>query len=216
MTLLISVAGLICVPLICLQLYTILRTTNDFEQETAQHYRNSLQSLAAAFDAQLDSLAVAANQVAMDTIMMEPVMDDTEGYDLKQIAIRVSRAIGDTPFVDSMAIYYTRRDICLHQTYKRSVEETCGLYYPVGSTGYLALADFIRNTEKQSLFSTGSYPDAVTEELLVASSVTSYPRTERDAVVFFSIKEEKLLEKELNGYIAYKQKVKYRLIPFIW
>lgn len=28
--------------------------------------------------------------------------------------------------------------------------------------------------------------------------------------------EEVLLEKELNGYIEYKQKVKYRLMPFIW
>ncbi len=28
--------------------------------------------------------------------------------------------------------------------------------------------------------------------------------------------EEALLEKELPGYIEYKQKVKYRLIPFIW
>lgn len=28
--------------------------------------------------------------------------------------------------------------------------------------------------------------------------------------------EELFLEKELNGYIEYKQKVKYRLIPFIW
>lgn len=28
--------------------------------------------------------------------------------------------------------------------------------------------------------------------------------------------EEKLLEKELDGYIEYKKKVKYRLIPFIW
>lgn len=28
--------------------------------------------------------------------------------------------------------------------------------------------------------------------------------------------EEKLLEKELQGYCEYKQKVKYRLIPFIW
>ena len=28
--------------------------------------------------------------------------------------------------------------------------------------------------------------------------------------------EEKVLEKELNGYIEYKKKVKYRLIPFIW
>jgi protein-S-isoprenylcysteine O-methyltransferase Ste14 len=28
--------------------------------------------------------------------------------------------------------------------------------------------------------------------------------------------EEALLEKELDGYSEYKQKVKYRLIPFIW
>ena len=28
--------------------------------------------------------------------------------------------------------------------------------------------------------------------------------------------EEKLLTKELSGYTAYKQKVKYRIIPFIW
>lgn len=30
------------------------------------------------------------------------------------------------------------------------------------------------------------------------------------------INEEKFLEKELDGYIQYKQKVKYRLIPFLW
>ena len=28
--------------------------------------------------------------------------------------------------------------------------------------------------------------------------------------------EEKFLEKELDGYIEYKKKVKYRMIPFIW
>jgi protein-S-isoprenylcysteine O-methyltransferase Ste14 len=28
--------------------------------------------------------------------------------------------------------------------------------------------------------------------------------------------EEKFLEEELKGYREYKQKVKYRLIPFIW
>ncbi len=35
-------------------------------------------------------------------------------------------------------------------------------------------------------------------------------------IVFRIINEEKLLEKELDGYIEYKKKVKYRLIPFIW
>ncbi len=37
------------------------------------------------------------------------------------------------------------------------------------------------------------------------------------AIIVVRIKgEEKLLEKELGGYIEYKQKVKYKLIPFVW
>ena len=37
------------------------------------------------------------------------------------------------------------------------------------------------------------------------------------AIIISRLKnEEKFLEKELKGYTEYKQKVKYRLIPFIW
>lgn len=35
-------------------------------------------------------------------------------------------------------------------------------------------------------------------------------------IIFRIIYEEKLLEKELNGYVEYKKKVKYRILPFIW
>ena len=36
-------------------------------------------------------------------------------------------------------------------------------------------------------------------------------------LIIFRIKnEEKLLENELEGYIEYKKRVKYRIIPFIW
>ena len=28
--------------------------------------------------------------------------------------------------------------------------------------------------------------------------------------------EEEVLEKELNGYIEYKKKVKYKVLPYIW
>ena len=35
-------------------------------------------------------------------------------------------------------------------------------------------------------------------------------------IIFRIIYEEKLLEKELDGYIEYKKKVKYRIIPLIW
>jgi protein-S-isoprenylcysteine O-methyltransferase Ste14 len=36
------------------------------------------------------------------------------------------------------------------------------------------------------------------------------------AIIVRIVNEEKVLTSELDGYIEYKQKVKYRLIPFIW
>jgi protein-S-isoprenylcysteine O-methyltransferase Ste14 len=36
------------------------------------------------------------------------------------------------------------------------------------------------------------------------------------AIIVRLLDEEKLLEKELEGYKEYKNKVKYRLLPFIW
>ena len=35
-------------------------------------------------------------------------------------------------------------------------------------------------------------------------------------IVFRILDEEKALEQELPGYVEYKQRVKYRLIPFVW
>lgn len=35
-------------------------------------------------------------------------------------------------------------------------------------------------------------------------------------IVFRILDEEKALEQELPGYVEYKKKVKYRLIPFVW
>ena len=35
-------------------------------------------------------------------------------------------------------------------------------------------------------------------------------------IVIRILDEEKLLERELDGYAEYKNKTKYRLIPFIW
>jgi protein-S-isoprenylcysteine O-methyltransferase Ste14 len=36
------------------------------------------------------------------------------------------------------------------------------------------------------------------------------------AIVWRLLEEEKFLAKNLSGYISYRQKVRYRLIPFIW
>ena len=53
------------------------------------------------------------------------------------------------------------------------------------------------------------------KRMKVAKSIGDFKK-ENNMNVLDSSREEKVLENQLEGYIEYKKKVKYRLIPFIW
>lgn len=91
------------------------------------------------------------------------------------------------------------------------------------------LSRTIKVTENQKVIDTGLY-GIVRHPMYSATLILflSMPLVLGSLISFFVfllypiliivriINEEKFLEKELNGYIDYKKKVKYRLIPFIW
>ena len=91
------------------------------------------------------------------------------------------------------------------------------------------LSRTIKVTENQKVIDTGLY-GIVRHPMYSATLILflSMPLVLGSLVSFFVfllypiliivriINEEKFLEKELNGYIDYKKKVKYRLITFIW
>ena len=91
------------------------------------------------------------------------------------------------------------------------------------------LSRTIKVTENQKVIDTGLY-GIVRHPMYLATLILflSMPLVLGSLISFFVfllypiliivriINEEKYLEKELNGYIDYKKKVKYRLIPFIW
>ena len=91
------------------------------------------------------------------------------------------------------------------------------------------LSRTIKVEEGQTVFDTGLY-GVVRHPMYMATLLMflSMPLILGSLVSFFvflmypiligirAVNEEKLLEKELKGYKEYKQKVKYRIIPFIW
>ena len=91
------------------------------------------------------------------------------------------------------------------------------------------LSRTIKVTENQKVIDSGLY-GIVRHPMYTATVILflSMPLVLSSIVSFFVflmypiliiiriIYEEKFLEKELVGYIEYKKKVKYRLIPFIW
>ncbi len=91
------------------------------------------------------------------------------------------------------------------------------------------LSRTIKVTENQKVIDTGLY-GIVRHPMYTATLILflSMPLILGSLISFFVfllypvliigriLNEEKFLEKELDGYIDYKNKVKYRLIPFIW
>jgi len=194
LNLLVSIVGLICVPLIAIQLFMIVRSSNEFNQEITAHRQDTLQTLASAFEDHLQNLSVAAVNIKYNDDLMQPVTDDIAGYDLYKIAQNMTRYGASVPLTDSIGIYYPNRNMCLHNFYKYSVENICQQYFPAGAEGNQALSDFIRNSGSLNLFYTGNYPEALSNKLLIGRSVGSNISRTRKITVFFVISDESLLD----------------------
>jgi protein-S-isoprenylcysteine O-methyltransferase Ste14 len=102
------------------------------------------------------------------------------------------------------------------------------LYYLVFRENSYA-ASSIKTFEGQKVISTGPYgvirhPKYVGDLFLVVSIPLALGSWWALALIMFSIAglvwrildEEKLLKKDLPGYIEYSQTVRYRLVPFLW
>ena len=194
LNLLVSIVGLICVPLIAIQLFMILRSGNEFSRELTAHHQDTIKALSGAFEDQLQDLSLAAVNIQYNDDLMQPVKDDIAGYDLYKIAQDMTRYGSGIPLTDSIGIYYPNRNMCLHSYYKYSVQNICEQYFPAGSEGNLALGDFIQNSDSLALFYTGNYSEAISNKLLVSRSVGYNNSRSRKIIVFFVISDETLLD----------------------
>lgn len=192
--LLISIVSLICVPLIGIQLFMIVRSGNNFEQETTANYHRIVKSLAGFFDDHLQNLSISAVNVKYYDSLMQPLLDDVAGYDLSVIAQNMTHYGSTVPFADTIGIYYPNREMVLHSHYKYSVSGLSELFFSPDTSGCAALADFIQTADDLSLFYTGNYPDTLSQKLIVARSVNYNSSQNRKVVVFFSISGNTLLE----------------------
>ncbi len=102
------------------------------------------------------------------------------------------------------------------------------IYYLVFRENSYA-ASSIKTFERQKVISTGLYgiirhPKYVGDLFLVVSIPLALGSWWALALIVLSIAglvwrildEEKLLKKDLPGYVEYTQKVRYRLVPFVW
>lgn len=184
-----SILGLICIPLICIQLVMIIHSNREFRRETTTHNQYALASLAAAFDSQLGELSNTMYRMCIDTEISRFISEEVSGYPLAQTAVKVNRYVLDSPLLSSVGVYHVEKDVILHNESKRSVEHICDDFFVTGSQGSACLADFLRNTDTLDYFYTENYEGAKRKCLIIAKAFSIGSLSDRDMVVFFIMDE---------------------------
>lgn len=180
-----SILGLICIPLICIQLVMLLHANREFKRETTTHNQYALASLATAFSSQLDEVSNTMYRMCIDKEITRFASEEVTGYPLAQTAVNINRYALDSSLLNSVGVYYVEKDICLHNTFRRTVNHICGDFFPEGTEGYEALEDFLRNTDSKDFFYTGNYSQVKRDSLIIARAFSVGSASNRDIVIFF-------------------------------
>lgn len=184
-----SIVGLICIPMICIQLYMIVNTNREFRQENTAYYQRAVQSLALSFDKQLSSLSASAYRMQMDKEILRPLTEDVRGYDLQALAKKIDDYALDSPMVDVVGVYYAGKDMVLFKGTRHTLQEVCGKIFPADSQSSEDLAALLSGESDTDILYSGAYADAGIKQMIVAKKLETGSGKDRQMTAFFLIRD---------------------------
>lgn len=179
--LLLTTVGLVCIPLIVIQLWIIRQSSEEYLSSSASAYISALQASSGTYRMQLDILSDSARQIAQNTIVQEPCTKATDVYRQLQAVGQLHVYKQSVPFVSDVAVYYKNCDFVLSASCKRSLITFCD-YVTGGSASDTAqLYGFLDTLTKGSLYTQYS----ASNYLIFATPVSLHSYSTPDAVICF-------------------------------
>ena len=197
---LVSILGLICIPLLGLQLVSLIQSTNEFEKVNSRHYVTMLQSLADSFGNELTSLSKVAIRISLDDSMEVPVKVNSSPYSILEASYALNRYNSIHPLSSSAGIYYRSGDKVMHKTVITSLEYFSYGYHHPESEGAARMQAFFNSVDSLACYTTRGTDGYLNEVLFVAKQVTIPSQRKNDTVVFFTV-EKKTLENWCSVFI---------------
>ena len=189
---LLSILGLICVPLLGIQLYSLVQSTNEFQKINSGQYVAMLQSLGDSFQKELESLSLSALRISMDDAMKVPVSPSARPYAISEASWTLNKYNSIHPLISSAGIYYRDADKVMRNTIINNLEYFSYGFYREGSEGALQLQTFFKELDSPDCCSTQGKDGCISEVLFVARPVTIPSLRKNETVVFFTVKKETL------------------------
>ena len=183
---LLSIVGLVCLPLIVIQLWIIHQTTSEYQSSNASAYVSALQANANTYNMQLQLLSETAIHMTQDAALQAPLRDQARDRVWLQLQTinQIKSYLTTTPFVADIAIYYRPNDYLLSSNCKQTLENFCvgiaGSDAPAAAQLY-GFLDTVTTDTYSARFDDSGY-------LIFARPVSLISVKKQDAVICFLIR----------------------------
>ena len=184
---LLSTLGFICIPLISIQIFMFIKTSNEFETSNTKQHAYMLQSLSNSFQNEIDSLSRSAIRISMLDAAYTPLNPNASEYDIYLAARSLSEYNGVHPLAESVGIFYPSIDSVFLNGLSKNLTFFCDQYYPRNSEGSKHLYQFFSQTDTVSFFATSAYDGCLDDVLIVARPTFITSNASAPSIVFFTI-----------------------------
>lgn len=188
---LLSIFGMICIPLLAMQIVSISRASSALETKTKEFYDERITANANLFESQLSSLTSIAANIYLDESVNKLTSPNVSHYDRFLAAETIKKFSSGLLYVNYVGAYYPNEDFLLKDGYAYSLSKYCDSI--AGGNQEMAddLINFFSSVSSISLFSSAD-PSGTDSMLILARPFSSPSSSARDVVIFFSLDVSRL------------------------
>lgn len=196
--LLVTIACLICIPLIIVQLLMMELSTRGFLQMNEESIQEKLQERTTSFQQQIEEMGITAIRVAQDDIIRKASKKGSSDYSVYDAAQKLKEFNTDDYAV---GIWFNDSGSVLLNEVRIQPER---LYEMLGGgdpTTYRQLVEFFGQGENMRVMSTAEYSAGAGGVILLAMPISfRFSLVEKDALVFFVMDQDVIIEEFFDKF----------------
>lgn len=202
MVMAVTIFGMICLPLLGLQVMVVRRSADELTVQNKEYYYATLGSSVDSFESQLDLLSRIALKISMNADIKRPLQPSSNDYTLYVAAGAISDYNVGLPYVDSVGVYYRSKGIILCNGYRISMNTFRNSYFDNNRETEASLEAFFEEINELDMISNVDRNGGKNNVLIVARPIRLLSSGEEDAVAFFVLNHDDMVTSYSNATSA--------------
>lgn len=191
MQLLLTIAGLVCIPLIIMQLLMMEQSTQGYSRLNEENIHENLKESTDYFVRQIEKMSNTAIKASQDATIRKAAKKSSSEYAIYEAAQKIKEYDSDDWF---MGIWFYDSESILFNEVRISPDH---LYEMIGGEDEQcrnAMKEFFEMGDHTRIMSTAEYAEGEDAVVVVAKPVSFISVVEKDALVFFVMEQETVVQ----------------------